>query len=254
MTVWECAREWMATRVLRSVKSERKVTFQMGLGLALLLAGRANAATVPSTDAHLIEGVERAQLAREDGILSYSVKEHYTLTNSRFNESAEMTVAVTYAKGAGKTYRVVSRTGPSMLQNSVFDRVLKEEGEMSRGSVRLAALVTPANYRMKMLGEQTLGGRRCEIVELEPLRKSPHLLRGKAWVDEKSHNLIRIEGKPTASLSFWAGNPYVIRDYIEVGDYSFALRSHATSHSFLLGQSELIVDYSDYQVQLAGTK
>ena len=205
-------------------------------------------------DDHLIKGIEQAQLAREEGIAGYSVMERYALNNSRFNESAEMTVAVSYTKGEGKVYRVVSRKGPSFLQSSVFDRVLKEEIALSFGNSRLAALVIPANYQMKWIGRQMLEGRNCEVVELEPRKKSLHLLRGKAWVDAASFKLIRIEGKPTASPTFWASSPLVVRDYIEIGDFSFASRSHALSQSFLLGRSELNVEYSDYQISTAGIK
>ena len=234
--------------------TDRHAAFVRRVSWFVLLSVSAGAASTAPADLHLIRGIEQAQLAREEGIVSYTVQEHYTLTNTRFNEAAEMRVAVMYVKGTGKTYHVLSRTGPSFLQTSVFDRVLKEEAAMSGGEIRLAALVTPSNYHMKFLGEQVLEGRKCEIVELQPLRKSPHLLRGKAWVDAASHNLIRIEGKPTASMSFWASSPYVVRDYMEVGEFSFARVSHATSHSFLLGQSELVVEYSDYQVKLAEKK
>jgi hypothetical protein len=200
-------------------------------------------------ESQIVNGIEKLQLAREEQLAGYKVTEHYTLHNSRFSEPAEMTVAVSFVRGAGKTFKVLSRKGPAFLHNSVFDRILKEETEMSSGETRQAALVTPANYRMKWLGEKDLGGRACEVVELDPLQKSPHLLRGRAWADASTFRLIRIEGKPAASVSFWAGSPYVIRDYIEIGKFSFARKSHAVSKSFLLGSSELDIEYNGYQIE-----
>jgi hypothetical protein len=195
-----------------------------------------------------VREVDLAQAAREEKLTAYRVTETYTLRNTRFSELAVMVVHVSYQKGHGKSYQVVSRVGPSFLHTAVLDRVLKEEGEMSRGEIRENALVTSVNYTMKLLGQQILEGRTCEVLELTPRKKSPHLLQGKAWVDAKTHNLIRVEGKPTASISFWAGAPLVIRDYIEIGGFAFARRSRATSHNFLLGHSELIVEYSEYHI------
>ena len=213
-------------------------------------------APVPTAnrEADVIRGIEHAQLAREERMTGYSVTEKYVVKNSRFGEAAEMTVEVTYAKGAGKVYRVISRRGPSFLQTRLLDRVLKEETELSRGDTRKAALVTGDNYRMKWVGEELLGGRNCEVVLLEPRKKSPHLLRGKAWVDAVTRNMVRIEGRPAASLSFWANSPLVTRDYFDIGDFSFARKSLAVSQSFLLGRTELTVEYTDYQINNPGTK
>jgi hypothetical protein len=196
----------------------------------------------------LIRGIDQAQTSREEKLTAYSVTETYKLHNARFTETAEMVVNVAYKRGAGKTYQVVSRTGPSFLQTGVLDKMLKEEAELSRGKTRESALVTSANYQMKPLGQQVLEGRTCEMIDLTPRKKSAHLLLGKAWVDARTHNLIRIEGKPTASPSFWAGSPKVIRDYAEIEGFSFAIRTHATSQSFLLGKSELSIEYNNYHV------
>lgn len=199
----------------------------------------------------VFNGIEQAQLVREDRMAGYSVTERYTLNNSRFSEPAEMTVAVTYEKGAGKNYRVLSRRGSNFIQNSVFDRLLKEETEMSHGEQRQAALITAANYRMRWMGEEVLEGRNCDVVELEPRKKSPHLLRGKAWVDAATYHLIRIEGKPAASPSFWASSPRIMREYNDIENFSFARRSHAVSQSLLLGRTELNIEYTGYQIRAA---
>lgn len=206
------------------------------------------AIAVASGNAQLVHDIDQAQLAREEKMTAYTVTETYTLRNARFGEAAELVVNVSYTRGAGKTYQVVSRQGPSFLHTRVFDRMLQEEGEMSRGTVRQNSLITSANYQMKPAGQQVLDGRTCDVLELTPRRSSPHLLHGKAWVDARTHNMIRVAGKPAASLSFWAGTPMVVRDYIEIGEFSFGRRSRVVTQGFLLGRSELNVDYTGYQI------
>src|SRR5476649_2061418 len=93
--------------------------------------------------------VDRAQLERDEKLLSYTVTEHYTLKNLRFGTEARMIAKVTYTKDAGKTYDITELTGNAMLQSKVLDRVIAEEKEMSHGDTRNAALITSANYVMR---------------------------------------------------------------------------------------------------------
>jgi hypothetical protein len=119
---------------------------------------------------------------------------------------------------------------------------------MSQGSAWQQYRVTSANYRIRLVGEEVVRGRPCEVLELIPRRKSPHLLRGRAWVDAKDYSLVRIEGRPSASLSFLAGRPMIVRDYENIYGFAFAKRSHALSDSLLLGTTELTIEYSGYKL------
>jgi hypothetical protein len=78
--------------------------------------------------------------------------------------------------------------------------------------------------------------------------KSSHLLKGRSWVDTESHGLVRIEGKPAASPAFMAGRPEIVRDYAQIEGFSLATKSRAVSDSFLLGKTELTIEYSDYRI------
>ena len=146
----------------------------------------------------------------------------YAIRSSRFNKSAAMTVRTIYRQGEGKSYHVVARSGSAMLQTRVFDQLLQEEAEMSRGETRRRELVNSENYVLRLVGEETRVGRKCFLLELTPRAKSTHLLRGKAWIDQEDGSLVRIEGKPTASPSFLTGRPTVIREYEKVGDFWLA--------------------------------
>jgi hypothetical protein len=198
--------------------------------------------------AQILNGIDRAQEMRERCLEGYSVTEHYTIHNSHFEHIAEMTVRMTYRKGTGKSYQIVSRTGPSLLRNRVFDSLLRAESEMSRGSARENSLITTRNYRMRLLGTETIEANNCYVIELEPIHRSSHVLRGRAWFRIGDFGLVRIEGRPAASPSFWIGRPQVTRDYQLVDGFWLACKSHARSDGLFAGHTDLTIEYTDYEV------
>lgn len=200
-------------------------------------------------EAEVIRLRDASEMRRDANLKGYSVTEQYSVRSSRFNISAEMTVAVVFRKDHGKTRRVISRTGSGMLQSRVFDRLLREEDEMGRGEARLQSLVTSMNYGMKLSGQEMCSGVKCYVLELNPRRSSTHLLKGRAWVDAEDGSLIRLEGRPGASPSFLTGRPFIVREFEKVGEFRLAKSSNAVSDSFLFGRTELHIDYRDYKLE-----
>jgi hypothetical protein len=208
----------------------------------------------PPPEEAAIRAIDAAELRRETHLRSYTVTEHYTIKSSRFHNSAEMTVAVEYRRDKGKTYQIVSRTGSPMLQSRVFDRLLREEGEMSRGEARQQTLVNSRNYEMRLKSEEIRAGRKTYVLDLTPRKASPHLLKGRAWIDAEDGTLMRIEGRPTASSSFFAGRPMITREYEKAGDLSLAKSTLADSSSFIFGKTELRIEYIDYHIDVEPTQ
>lgn len=198
--------------------------------------------------AKVIQGVENAQRYKEQCLAELTATERYFVKNSHFNEPALMTVHVTYKRGAGKSYQVVSRSGPGLLQRRVLDRLLEEESAMSRGTERQHSLLTTANYSMELTGSEQIAGRQCYVLSLTPKSRNTHLLKGRAWVDSTTFSLVRIEGRPSASPSFWTGKPLIVREYIPVHGFWLAQHSHATSDGFFAGNTQLDVQYTEYSV------
>jgi hypothetical protein len=202
----------------------------------------------PEAQADVIRDIDAMEQYREANLAGYSVVEHYTIRNSHFSMPAEVVVQTTYKRNGGKTYEVQSRRGPSILKDRVMDDILREEAIMSRGSARTQSLITSANYEMHVTGEAKIGDTPCLVLDLKPRFRSPHLLRGKLWVNSRNKAVVRIEGQPPAAQSFFAGRPEVIRDYALVGDNALAQRSHATSSGLLQGKTEITIIYDNYVV------
>jgi hypothetical protein len=218
--------------------------------LPLLVLGgcSCNELDVKDQQQDLIRRIDEAELWRESKLAAYAVTEYYTIENSHFSKPAEATIETTYKRGQGKTYKVLSRTGPLILRNRVLDRLLQEERDMSRGRMREQAIITSANYEMKLIGKEQVGGIMCDVLELSPKRKSPYLLKGRLWLDPARVVIVKLEGRPPTSASFFSGRPQIVREYKEVNRFALAQHSHAVSSSFLFGRSTVDIEYRNYHV------
>jgi hypothetical protein len=218
----------------------------LALSFCFLLCGSMLGQQVP---ADLIQRVDDAELAREASLGGYSVTEHYSIFRNGGSQPAAGTVVNTvYKKGQGKQYTVTSRSGSSLLQKYLIDRILKEEAEVSKSDNRGAILVTSTNYDMEFERPDSVLGRNCLVLKLTPKRKSQYLVEGNAWVDAQNYHLVRVEGKLSAKPSFFAGIPTIRRDYQELQGFAVATSSHSESSSMLLGSTVVDIDYENYQV------
>jgi hypothetical protein len=234
------------------VDPARKFRFYVSVWVVVLVAGFTCPAQTPGPapekQADVIREIDAVERNREANLAGYSVTEHYMVKNSHFQMAAEVVVQAAYKRAAGKTYQVQSRSGPPMLKDRLMDRILQEEANMSRGTAREQSLITSANYDMHLVGEEKLGDTKCLELDLMPRVKSPHLLRGKVWVDSGNKLLVRIEGQPPVGQSFFAGRPQVVRDYSPVDGFAFAQRSHAVSSGFIQGKTEVTIIYDNYVI------
>jgi hypothetical protein len=201
--------------------------------------------------ARVVESMMRAMSARFDKVEAYTRLQHYSASDERFGLKGEMVVRIHYERTSGKTFEVVRRSGSPLIQSRVFDALLNEEVETSKLLAQEGSLLTTHNYSFRLTGQDVLSGRRCHLLELAPLRKDKHLIRGRAWVDMEDFGIVHIEGRPADSLSFWIGKPLIIQDFEKLSGFWFAERRHSVMTGLLTGTSELTVEYSDYQIRLS---
>lgn len=204
----------------------------------------------------VIQGVDNSVKDRIDRLASYTVTEHYAVFRGHDSSkpTAEMLVKTTYRKETGKSYEILSQSGSALWRNQVLKTLLENEQRMSQPGNVETALINSSNYEMKLDKNaiQTLNGRECLVLDITPRRKSQYLFQGLLWVDAHDYAIVQLKGTAAKSAIFIANAAEVTRQYAEVDDVPMATHAEAVSGSALLGQTVVKVDYSGYQMQLAG--
>lgn len=211
------------------------------------------AEALPS-DEEIAAKISDADQQRDSGLNDYSVIRKYNLHNSHLKNDAEMTVRLSYHKGQGKSFEVLDLQNAEGMSKKVLQRLIDSEAEASRERHKDQLDITKANYNFHVTGVESHNGRRCYVVNLIPKRKSKYLVQGKAFVDVEDYGILRVEGRPSASLSFWVGKPYIVLEFHKVGQFWMAAHNRSESQSMVLGASVLTIDYSGYTLNAGDIK
>jgi outer membrane lipoprotein-sorting protein len=231
------------------------------LGITALIFGCLTTGSLSAQqldESSVIQHIDAAIKARFDGIESFTVIEHYAVYRGS-NEAppvAEMTVKTLYKRDSGKSYTILSQSGPEIVDKMAFGQLLENEQRINQPGNREASWFTSANYEMKLRPgpTQPLNGRDCLVLAITPRRKAPNLINGTIWVDPRDFSIVQIQGVATKSPSLFAGPPQMMRQYAIVSGFAQATHAQAISNSFLFGKTVVTIDYRDYQVQLRAAR
>lgn len=216
------------------------------LSLAANIAGQPDASA-------LIQRVDRAVMARVDGIESYTVTEHYQVFRNldEAHPVAEMTVKTEYRRESGKSYTILSQTGSQIIRKFVLGSILDNEKQINQPGVREGSWFVSANYDMKLKSAATerIDGRDCFALSIAPKRKTPYLIVGTLWVDASDGSIVQIEGQSSKSPSVFTGPTQMSRHYTNVDGFAEATHAHAVSDSSLFGRTVVTIDYTGYKIQ-----
>ena len=204
--------------------------------------------------AAVIRDLDAANQSRFDNVLGFTDVEHYTVYrgNDQTTPAAEMTVKMTYKKGAGKDYAILSQSGSSLIQKFGLRPLLENEKSINNPAKVAQSWFTSTNYEMRLKPgiAQTIDGRQCLAIAITPRRKAPNMIDGTLWVDAVNHTLAQVEGVASKSPSVFAGTTKMMRRYTIMQGYAMAIHARAESSSALFGRTVILIDYSDYHFQL----
>ncbi|MGB8031829.1 MAG: hypothetical protein WCF30_19425 [Terracidiphilus sp.] len=224
--------------------------------IVLLLCAATTAQKPDSAD--VIRLVDAAVAARVDNVLGFADVEHYSVYrgNDEAHPVAEMTVKDTYKKGVGKTYTVLSQSGSSLALRVGLKPLLENETKINLPDQVAKSWFTSANYEMKLDSSraQKLNGRDCFALAIEPRQKAPNMIDGTLWIDAHDGSIVQIEGVASKSPSVFAGTTHMMRRYVSIDGFPMATHARAESDSPLFGRTVVIIDYSDYKLEIKTRK
>ena len=177
--------------------------------------------------------------------VAFSVLRKYTLSNLRFDKEATVSFQVTYRPDQGMTYAILESSGSPKLAE-IIGKVLASEADASSPAKLARHLISPANYEGYLRGTETMAGRTCYVIDIVPKHKSKYLMKGTAWVDGSSYDVVRLEGTTSASVSIWIGTPHIEIEFSQIDGRWLPVHTRAVSSGLLLGTSELEIHYGDY--------
>jgi hypothetical protein len=201
-----------------------------------------------------------SRIARSDdqkllNLEAFTVVRQYVLKNPRLSHEATMRVRWSYTKNSGKSYEILESRGAEGMAGKILTRVLEGEAEAATPAHRENSRLSAEHYEFHLRGMQDFRGRPCYVLDLRPRVKSRFVLAGTAWIDARDFSPVRVEGRPSANISFFVGKPYIVQEFQKIGDFYMASYHRALSESRILGDSELTIEYSDYDVRsIEGTR
>lgn len=217
----------------------------MKTSLLLLLTSLASfAAELPATNEVVARFVEN-ETVRRASLSEYSVTAHYHLENK--SRRADMLVRWTRLTNGEKRYQVISEAGDPAVRVHVFHKLLNAEVEASHSSEQERARITPANYSFQLVGTESVDGRQAYLLILTPKTDSKFLTSGRVWIDAQDYAVIRVEGRPAHTVSFWTKSVSFVQTFARAGQFWLAATNHSVTDARLFGLADLTIEYADYR-------
>jgi hypothetical protein len=191
--------------------------------------------------------IERNRL-RNEHLRSYSAVRRYEIRNPDGRVSAETVVRVEYHAPGTKTFQKVSEAGSWVVRRLVFDRLLQSEEETSTGEERRDSAISDKNYAFTIIGEESLAGRRCFIVEAKPKRTDKYLFEGELWIDAQDFGIAKISGHPAAKLSFWINRAEFVRQFQRIDGFWLPYLDETIVDIRVHGRREFRIEHEQYAI------
>ena len=213
-------------------------------------AGAADALQAPTLSVTaIVEKIMSANARRSAELRSFEGKRWYHLQYRSLlgGKEAALEVLASYAAPDQHHFTVISQSGSKLLLNRVLLKLLDSEKEAFKD--RKQVELSPRNYRFTLVDTEKIAeGNTCYVLAVSPRKENKFLYTGKIWVDASDFAVVRMEGQPAKSPSFWIRDTQIDSKWEKVGGFWLIAHNHSVSHIRLGGTATLTIDYGEYQI------
>jgi hypothetical protein len=198
--------------------------------------------TEPVSGADVSSAIEKF-LEQPSAASSYDA--HRRLEATGYGRSGWIEVQTRFTAATGLRYEVTGEGGSGYIRSRVLRSLLEEERRTVASGGAANAAITRANYRFAAMGLDPNGLIR---VALQPLRNERALLAGAMFLTRDEGTLVRVEGRPAKTPSWWVSRVDVIREYRKLNGAVAPISMEATAQLRTRGSATLRMTYRYSQV------
>lgn len=167
----------------------------------LPLGLRAQSTTsTPSLD-EIVARMEQARLKSKASVAFQLTREYKMFHGDEAKPASQVKAEINFLPPHERDYKILESKGNDRGEK-VVRKILDHESEAEKSDVPPTAIVHQ-NYDFQLAGEESFQGARCYILNLDPKRKDPSLIEGRAWVDSNTYLIRKVEGHMSKSPSWW---------------------------------------------------
>jgi hypothetical protein len=193
----------------------------------------------------LVRRISEAQAQNHTRTIPYTVTRDYKVfgTNAE-RPRTEVVAKVNFLPPNMKTYDIDQSTGG--MGEKVIRRILDHEVDAARDPREM--MVNEQNYRFDYDGEESVDKLPCYRLTIAPKHDRKDLLNATIWVDKNSYRIVRMEGEPAKSPSFWVKDVHLVLDFGEVAGMWMQTEIHALARLRFGGEYKIVSQDLDYDV------
>lgn len=210
------------------------------------------AAARAQTGNAVYQQIDAAVQQRVEDVAGFTDTEKYDVYRGKdeTHPAAEITVKMTYRRGVGRSYQILSQSGSDLIRKFGLIPLLNAESHLSEPGTLEHSWFTTANYQMKLKSSEPepLNGRQCYVLTIEPRHKAPNAIQGTLWVNADDGSIVKVEGVASRRPSILAGTTSMMREYRKIHGYAMATHARAESKSHIIGLTVVTVEYSQYHL------
>jgi hypothetical protein len=187
----------------------------------------------------IVAQMEAVQVANPARFEPYVLIRQYRLyqgAGTNENAKSEVLAQVSFTPPNVKTFDILETRG-SGRGTSVVKHILESESELCKDVSRNE--ISRKNYDFELLGESSVDGRRAYVLAISPRRDDHALLRGRVFVDSESFRIVRTEGQPARSPSWWLRSSYIVLRYGEADGLWLPIATEGTGEVRIFGRFKL---------------
>ena len=189
--------------------------------------------------ANLVEHNE----VRSAELRNYSAVRTYALRDAQGKVQAKEVVRMDYVAPDQKAFVTIEEQGSSAVRHLVLNQLMESEVSAAKEPGHRDSSITPANYRLRLLGEEDLGVYHCFVVEALPRRKDKYLFEGRIWIDHSEFAIVKIAGHLAQNPSLWLTRVEFVRQYEKTGQFWLPATDETVVHVKLYGRKTLTIEH-----------